>query len=234
MGGLLVVGVLLTVLVAALVTASPGDDDSQVDPTALPTTVTTGPAPAPEGGGGVPWLPWLLVAVLAVALAVALGRLARRTSAGSSGPAGPQPAAVAAGPLPGTEVQVFISHDADADGAVARTLADHLRRRRLLPWLAPDSIPPGEPWVFAIEAGLLASRAALVLVSSAALRSGWVRKEIQMIVDLEVGGRLHVVPVRVEACDMPLILGGYQWVDVAGFDRAADDLARRFRPRGGG
>ncbi|MGH9226857.1 MAG: toll/interleukin-1 receptor domain-containing protein [Acidimicrobiales bacterium] len=172
---------------------------------------------------------WIIIVVLAGALAVTLVMLKRRPKVAPAparsiapSPSSTPPPVASGAPL------VFISHDTEADGPVARELGDQLRRRQLEAWIAPDSIPPGEPWVFAIEQGLVTSRAALVLVSPAALASGWVRREIQMIVDLEIDGRLTVVPVRVAPCEVPLLLTAYQWVDVGDFDRAADSLARRF------
>jgi hypothetical protein len=199
-------------------------------PPVRPSTPTTA-APGARGASRTAAFVWVAVGVIALAIGILIGvRLGRGRRHGGA----PEPPertlrvkGIATPPAPGAS-QVFISHDTDADGHVARTLAAQLAEHRLLPWLAPDSIPPGEEWVFAIERGLTTSKAALILLSPAALASGWVRKEIQIIVDLEIAGRLYVVPVRVAPCDVPLLLNAYQWVDVGNFERAAAELSRRF------
>ena len=190
------------------------------------------PAPTPQAQPQAPsetptpWVAWALVVLLGLALAVSVGlhlygrRRRTQRHVVNIDVAGGAPAA--------GESQVFISHDTEADGKAARTLAEKLAAQRLRPWLAPDSIPPGEAWVFAIERGLTTSKAAIVLLSPAALASGWVRREIQMIVDLEIEGRLYVVPVRVAPCQVPLVLGAYQWVDIGQAEHAVQELNRRF------
>lgn len=124
------------------------------------------------------------------------------------------------------ELQVFISHDVGADSAVARRLADRLVQTRLRVWFAPVSLRPGEDFVTAIADAISSSRAALILLSPSALRSNWVRREMAWIVNREIEGHLHVVPVRVAECDVPLLLSTYQWVDLADFDRAVGELVR--------
>jgi hypothetical protein len=177
---------------------------------------------------------WVAVGVVALAAGVLIGvqlgrRRGRRARPEGRSPQPDPPPGPAIDPPPApVGTQVFISHDTDSDADVARALAAQLATHRLRPWLAPDSIPPGAEWVFAIEQGLTTSKAALILLSPAALASGWVRKEIQIIVDLEIAGRLYVVPVRVAPCDVPLLLTAYQWVDVGHFERAAEELGRRF------
>jgi hypothetical protein len=208
--------------------------------TTAPTITSPAPAPPTTAAPETPAashraaLVWVTVGVIALAIGIVIGvRLGRTRSRGNAAPR-PEPpppddtAAVSPPPAAPAATQVFISHDTDADGHVARTLAAQLTAHRLRPWLAPDSIPPGEEWVFAIERGLTTSKAAVILLSPAALASGWVRKEIQIIVDLEIAGRLYVVPVRVAPCDVPLVLNAYQWVDVGNFGRAAEELSRRF------
>lgn len=169
----------------------------------------------------------VVIIVLSVALGAALTALVKRSKAGATPWISDryEPAAT-----PDIGAQVFISHDTEADGDVAHRLARQICNRQLRSWIAPDSIPPGEPWVFAIEQGLIGSRAALVLVSPAALASGWVRREIQMIVDLEINGEIHVVPVRVVPCELPLLLGAYQWVDRGQLRPGSRGPGPSFRP----
>jgi hypothetical protein len=109
---------------------------------------------------------------------------------------------------------VFISHDVDTDHSVAVQLAAGLRDRVDV-WLAPESIPAGEPWLTEIERGLKVSAVFLALLSRASLASPWVVKEIQAAMELEVQHRLRLVPVQLEECEVPLLLRTYQILRLA-------------------
>jgi hypothetical protein len=195
--------------------------------TATPPTTSSTPGPEPVAGGSYAFV-WVLVALLAAGFAavlVALRGRRRRSRAVDSRPL-PQSDAQTA------ELQVFISHDVGADSAVARRIADRLVQGRLRVWFAPVSLRPGEDFVIAIAEAISSSRAALILLSPTALRSNWVRREMAWIVNREIEGHLHVVPVRVAECDVPLLLSTYQWVDLADFDQAVGELVRwRRTPR---
>lgn len=107
--------------------------------------------------------------------------------------------------------QVFISH-ATEDAQFAYRLADDLRRLGIQAWIAPDSIRPGEGWVEAIERGLAESSHMVVVMTPAALESEWVRKETDVAIAQERKGRIRVIPLDVEPCEVPLLLSSYQMV----------------------
>jgi hypothetical protein len=122
---------------------------------------------------------------------------------------------------------VFISH-AHEDAATAQAVADRLRAEGYPVWLAPESIRPGEQWVDAIERGLAASDTFLLLLSSAAVASRWVRYETNIAISQERLGRLAVIPLLIAACDPPLTWQAYQAIDYAGDpDAAWAELAGR-------
>jgi formylglycine-generating enzyme required for sulfatase activity len=107
--------------------------------------------------------------------------------------------------------QVFISH-ASQDADFAHRLADGLKRLGVQVWIAPDSILPGEGWVKAIERGLRESSHVVIVLTPAALESEWVEKETDVAIALERKGRIKILPLDVEACDVPLLLSSYQMV----------------------
>jgi TIR domain len=125
---------------------------------------------------------------------------------------------------------VFISHDFDADHALAVRLAGDLRPDVDV-WIAPESIEPGEPWLTSVERGLGLSQVVLALLSRASLASPWVIKEIQAAMELEVRQRLRLVPVQVEECDVPILLRTYQLMRLAAGYRAVVDQTRRLAAR---
>jgi sulfatase modifying factor 1 len=121
--------------------------------------------------------------------------------------------------------QVFISH-AVTDADFAHRLADDLNRLGVHVWIAPESIRPGEEWVDAIERGLGESSHIVIVLTPAALESRWVRKETNVAIALERQGDIHVIPLDVEACKVPLLLSSYQMIPFRrGYDAGLSQLA---------
>ena len=100
-------------------------------------------------------------------------------------------------------------------------------RRAGAPWIAPDSILPGEKWVEAIGRGLDGSGVFVVALTPAAVASNWVRNETNNAIELEVGGEVRFIPLEVEACTVPTLWNSYQRVSFRG--RYEDGLAALLR-----
>ena len=107
--------------------------------------------------------------------------------------------------------QVFISY-AKQDAQFAHRLADDLQRLGIQVWIAPESILGGEGWVSAIERGLEESSHMVVVLTPAALKSKWVKKETEVAIARERKGLIQIIPLDVEPCEMPLLLSSYQKV----------------------
>jgi len=114
--------------------------------------------------------------------------------------------------------QVFISHASHAkeDAEFAHRLAADLGSAGWRAWIAPDSIQPGEKWVEAIGRGLEGSGVFVVVLTPAAVGSRWVRKETNNVIDLEVRGEVHFIPLEVEACVVPMLWNDYQRISFRG------------------
>jgi hypothetical protein len=210
--GLVAVAAVATVVVVTTPSPSP--------------TPTTSPTPPPEPSGGGSWWPALLVGVgLGIAVALLVSWLSRRRRPAQSTRPPDVPRLVAPVSAPPRPI-VFISHDVDADHALAVRLAGDLRPAVEV-WMAPESIEPGEPWLTSVERGLGLSRVVLALLSRASLASPWVIKEIQAAMELEVRQRLRLVPVQVEECDVPILLRTYQLMRLAaGYHTVVDQTTR--------
>lgn len=123
---------------------------------------------------------------------------------------------------------VFISY-ATADLAAARQVATALHAAGIRHWLAPERIGIGESFLTAIDAALQQSRVLVLILSSASVRSPWVRREVTD----SVSQRRPVLPLRVEAFDMPrewqILLSHNQWEDAfrEAFDVHLDRLVAR-------
>jgi len=129
---------------------------------------------------------------------------------------------------------VFISH-ANQDAQFAHRLAADLQRLGVSVWIAPESIRPGEGWVDAIERGLEESSHVVVVLTPAALQSRWVKKETNVAITLERKERIEVIPLDVEECEVPPLLGSYHMVYFrrdydAGLRKLTERLGVRITP----
>ena len=98
--------------------------------------------------------------------------------------------------------QVFISH-AHQDADFAHRLAADLGKHGWRVWIAPDSIRPGEKWVQAINRGLDECGVFVLVLTPAAVQSRWVQDETNVAIELEHEGRLRLIPLELNRCDIP-------------------------------
>ena len=95
-------------------------------------------------------------------------------------------------------MKVFISH-ASEDKELATRLSRFLRDEGLEVW-SDEDIMPGDNWAQKVSQALKESEAMVVLVSSAALESDWVRREIEFALGTE-GYKERLIPVFVGSRD---------------------------------
>ena len=107
--------------------------------------------------------------------------------------------------------QIFISY-AHQDETFAWQLANDLVQRDWQIWISPKSIHPGELWVDAIQRGLDESGIVIVLVTSAAVESEWVKFEMNVAIALERQKVIRLFVIGLEARNMPTLWGAYQYV----------------------
>ena len=123
------------------------------------------------------------------------------------------------------------------DANFAQRLAGDLQRMGVRVWIAPQNILPGEGWVKAIERGLRESSHVVIALTPNAVASQWVEKETEVAIARERRGQIEVIPLDVEACQVPLLLSSYQMVSFrrdyeAGLNQLADRLGLRVKPSG--
>ncbi|NDJ33930.1 MAG: TIR domain-containing protein [Chloroflexi bacterium] len=130
--------------------------------------------------------------------------------------------------------QIFISHSTQ-DAPVAQEIAARLSEAGAQVWIAPNSIRPGEDFLAAIERGLSTSTHFLLLLSESSMQSNWVRMEINTAIKLEREGAMQIMPVTLDAADVPLLLQLYQRLSYNGdsgllADRILEALGIDVRP----
>lgn len=118
-------------------------------------------------------------------------------------------------------LKVFLCH-ASADKPNVRELYRYLRRRGIKPWFDEVDLIGGQDWQVEIPKALATSDAIVIcLTRNSVDKEGYIQKEIKFALDkaLEMPeGRIFLIPVRFEECEVPYSLSRYQWVDL--FDEA--------------
>jgi hypothetical protein len=117
-------------------------------------------------------------------------------------------------------LKVFLCHSS-GDKPAVRNLYQQLRSDGFSPWLDEEDILPGQPWEETIRKAVRQSDVVIVCLSVSSInKSGFVNKEIKLALDVadeQPEGKIFVIPARLESCEVPDRLRGWQWVDL--FDK---------------
>lgn len=119
-----------------------------------------------------------------------------------------------------------------------KKLCENLRTDNYLPWLAEEELMPGHDRVLETENALSNSDIVLILLSAQSIeQSGHMQKEIKMaleISDTHPDGKVYIIPVLLEQCNVPSKYAKWQWANLFetnGYQRLLKSLALR-SPRG--
>jgi formylglycine-generating enzyme required for sulfatase activity len=130
-------------------------------------------------------------------------------------------------------LKVFLCH-ASADKPNVRELYRYLRRRGVNPWFDEENLIGGQDWQVEIPKALATSDAIIIcLTKNSVDKEGYIQKEIKFALDkaLEMPeGRIFLIPVKFEECEVPFALSRYQWVDLtieAGYSKMMKALKFR-------
>lgn len=108
--------------------------------------------------------------------------------------------------------EVFISHSHKQDADSAHRLARDLEKGGHRPWIAPDSIPPGDNWAAGINRGLTQSDALVVVMTPAAIESQWVNLEVYIGIQRKVSEGKLFIPLDFAECAVPVLWSAFQFV----------------------
>ncbi len=122
--------------------------------------------------------------------------------------------------MPATDkrpLKVFLCH-ASTDKPKVRDLYRYLKRRGINPWFDEEHLVGGQDWQVEIPKALATSDAIIIcLTKNSVDKEGYIQKEIKFALDkaLEMPeGRIFLIPVKFEECEVPFTLSRYQWVDL--------------------
>lgn len=111
--------------------------------------------------------------------------------------------------------KIFISY-AHPDRKAAERIASALSKARLEAFFDEKSLSPGENWIAAIQSALSEAGYLLALISTASLKSIWVRQEWTAMLSRQLKGTCGgvVIPLRLEDVELPLLLSTIQQIDL--------------------
>jgi formylglycine-generating enzyme required for sulfatase activity len=120
-------------------------------------------------------------------------------------------------PEPKRPLKVFLCH-ASTDKPKVRELYRYLKKRGIQPWFDEEDLVGGQDWQVEIPKALATSDAIIIcLTKNSVDKEGYIQKEIKYALDkaLEMPeGRIFLIPVKFEECEVPFTLSRYQWVDL--------------------
>jgi formylglycine-generating enzyme required for sulfatase activity len=135
------------------------------------------------------------------------------------------------------EPRIFLCH-AKEDKERVRELYHRLKETGYHPWLDEEDLLPGQDWDLEIRRAVRGSGFFLACLSKDSIdKRGYVQKELKMgldVLDEMPEGKIYLIPVRLEECEVPERLQSRQWVDLfeaRGFEKLKGALDFELGPR---
>lgn len=134
-------------------------------------------------------------------------------------------------------LQVFLCHSS-SDKPKVRELYQRLRNDGISPWLDEEDLLPGFDWQIEIPKAVQSSDVVIVCLSKDSVtKTGYVQKEIKQALDVadeQPEGRIFIIPLKLEECDIPKRLSRWQWVNLFsdnGYQRLLRSLSIRIEEK---
>jgi len=138
-------------------------------------------------------------------------------------------------PQPIVESEVVVSQlipflcYAKENSKEVREFRERLRAETWIdPWFDEEDILPGQKWEESVIEAVHNSHAVIVFLSSIAVRKeGFFHKELKLALDAAAekpDGTIFIIPIRLDACDVPERLLPYQYVDYFGDEAHKDHV----------
>jgi hypothetical protein len=136
------------------------------------------------------------------------------------------------------KLKVFLCH-ASENKPIVQGLYDDLAAAGFAPWLDSEALLPGMDWDLEIKKAMRASDAVIVCLSSFSVsKEGYIQKELKFAQDIQdekPRGTIFLIPLRLEACEVPYELQRIQWSEYAapdGFEKLVRALNLRAKQVG--
>ncbi len=108
--------------------------------------------------------------------------------------------------------KVFVSHASEDRQRFVMAFAQRLRENGVDAWLDQWEMKPGDSLVDKIfQEGLRDAQAVIIVLSAASVNKPWVREELNVSVVKRVQEGLKLIPVVIDACEIPECLQATLW-----------------------
>lgn len=115
------------------------------------------------------------------------------------------------------KLRVFLCHASEDKPVVYRLYELLVVERWVDPWLDKEKLLPGQDWDLEIEKAVEAADAVIVFLSkNSVTKEGYVQKELRKVLDVadeKPEGTIFIIPLRLDVCDIPRRLTGWQYLD---------------------
>lgn len=112
-------------------------------------------------------------------------------------------------------LRIFLCHLSE-DKPYVLKLYRRLRKKGFDPWLDKEKLLGGQDWELEIRGAIFNSDIILVCLSKKVIdRSGYIHKEIKLALDAndqQPEGKIHLIPIKLEECDVPERLRKKQYI----------------------
>lgn len=115
------------------------------------------------------------------------------------------------------KIRIFLCHSSK-DKSIVHELYHRLNAEGWIdPWLDEENLLPGQDWGQEIERAIETTDAVIICVSNSSVnKEGYIQKEIKFVLDIALEkpeGTIFIIPLRLENCEVPRRLRGYQYLD---------------------
>jgi hypothetical protein len=123
--------------------------------------------------------------------------------------------------------RVFISHASEDKPRFVTRFAQRLRENGVDAWLDQWEMRPGDSFVDRIfEHGLKEAQAVVIVLSAVSVQKPWVREELNHSVVKRIGRGLRIIPVVIDACEVPECLQATLWQRIDNLEQYDDAFHR--------
>jgi len=123
--------------------------------------------------------------------------------------------------------KVFVSHASEDKPRFVVKFAQRLRENGVDAWLDQWEMKPGDSLVDRIfEEGLKSAQAVVIVLSAVSVSKPWVREELNLSVVKRISRGLKIIPVVIDACEVPESLQATIWQRIDDLDHYDEAFQR--------
>lgn len=131
--------------------------------------------------------------------------------------------------IPGFSLRVFVSYS-HKDRTIVERLVQNLKSEGIDVWIDQFELIAGESIRRSIEDAIASIDIFLIILSPNSSTSTWVQEELDLMFDRSTHQGAVLIPVVVSQCNIPGILRGRKWVDLASdYDQGLIELLNSLR-----